>query len=229
MSDLSNLNGSEDENQGTRTVPVWDFPTRIFHWTMAIVVLVAWVSSEAGGSTFWIHVYSGTLLIGFVVFRAIWGVIGSRYARFGDFVHSPETVKAYTRNLAAFRPPHSTGHNPLGGWMVIALLVVILLSVLTGMMAHTRGYTGPLAYIAGGLFDGVHAGFVNLLMILIFGHVVGVLVHGFITRENLPRAMVTGNKDIPEGVKAEGIKPVGYVRPLIALACASAVVMYFMR
>lgn len=212
-----------------RTVKVWDFPTRIFHWTFAVAVVLAFVSSEADGAAFWIHVYSGTILLGFIVFRAIWGVIGSRYAQFGDFVHGPDKVTDYAQRLMTFRPPYSVGHNPLGGWMVIALLAVVLLAVLTGMMTSEDGYVGPLAHIGGGLFGEAHEGLGSFVMVLVGAHVVGVIVHGFISRENLPRAMMTGDKHVPADVKAEDIKPVGLVRPLIALAFAMATVLYFMR
>ena len=224
---------AQDRPAQVRIVKVWDFPTRIFHWALAVVVALAWISSEADGGAFWIHVYSGTLLIGFVAFRAIWGVIGSRHAQFGDFVHGPEEVSSYAARLLAFRPPFRLGHNPVGGWMVIALLVVILLAVLTGMMTSEDGYVGPLAHIGGGLLGEAHEGFANVLLVLIFAHVVGVFAHGIVSRENLPRAMITGDKHVPADVSPdvviEDIKPVGMVRPLIALAIAMAVVLYFMR
>ena len=230
---VNHTNSTDTSNQPktvtARTVTVWDFPTRIFHWSFAVAVTIAFVSSEADGAAFWIHVYSGTLLLGFVVFRAIWGVIGSRYAQFGDFVHGPEKVTEYTKELMAFRPPYSVGHNPLGGWMVMALLGVVLAAVLTGMMTSEDGYVGPLAHIAGGIFGEVHEGVGSFVMVLVGGHVLGVVVHGLISRENLPRAMVTGLKHVPAGIKAIGIKPVGMVRPIIALVIAMAVVLYFMR
>lgn len=226
--DTGRAPNSATETQA-RTVKVWDFPTRIFHWSLVAVIVIAWASSEAEGSAFWIHVYSGTLLIGFVAFRALWGVIGSRYAQFGDFVHGPDTVADYAKRLFSFRPPYSVGHNPLGGWMVVALIVMILLAVMTGMMTSEDGYVGPLAHIGGGIFGEAHEGFANFLLVLIFVHVGGVIVHGLISRENLPRAMVTGDKHVPAGEPAEDIKPVGMVRPLIALAFAMLVVLYFMR
>lgn len=224
---------ASETNSGTtgapRTVTVWDFPTRIFHWAFAVAVIIAFVSSEADGSAFWIHVYSGTLLLGFIVFRAIWGVIGSRYAQFGDFVHGPAKVSDYAQRLMTFRPPHSVGHNPLGGWMVMALLGIVLLAVLTGMMTREDGYVGPLSHIAGGIFGEAHEGVGTFVMVLVGAHVIGVVVHGLISRENLPRAMITGFKTVPASVKAVSIKPVGMVRPIIALAISMAVVLYFMR
>lgn len=213
----------------SRTVSVWDFPTRIFHWSFAVFVVIAFSSSELDGGAFWIHVYSGTLLLGFIAFRIIWGVIGSRHAQFGDFVHGPRTVSDYTQRLLTFRPPYSVGHNPLGGWMVMALLGVVLLASLTGMMVNDDGYVGPLAHIGGGVFGEAHEGFGSFVMVLVGAHVLGVVLHGVISRENLVRSMITGLKTVPAGVKAAGIAPVGFVRPVIALAMAMAVVLYFMR
>jgi len=210
-----------------RKVKVWDFPTRAFHWSLVAVMTVAWLSSEADGQAFLIHVYVGTLLIGFVVFRVIWGVIGSRHARFGDFVRGPNEVSGYARRLLAFRPPFKLGHNPLGGWMVMALLGIISVTVLSGLMSSEDGYVGPLAGFAGGVLGETHEGFANFLLVLIGAHVAGVLAHGLISRENLPRAMITGDKSVPAGQPGEDIKPVGWLRPLMALAIAVGVVVYF--
>ena len=226
--DVNKASNSDSDHQA-RTVSVWDLPTRVFHWSFAAAVLIAYVSSEADGGAFWIHVYSGTALIGFVVFRAIWGVIGSRYAQFGDFVQGPATVSEYSKRLMAFRPPYSVGHNPLGGWMVMALLAIVLLAVLTGLMTREDGYVGPLSHIAGGLFGEAHEGFGSFVMVLVGAHVLGVVGHGLISRENLVRSMITGIKTLPAGVEAVGIRPVGVVRPVIALAIAMAVVLYFMQ
>ena len=212
-----------------RTIAVWDLPTRIFHWSFAAFVILAFATSEVPDALVWVHVYSGTMLIGFVAFRAIWGVIGSRHAQFGDFVQGPETVTAYAKSLASFRPPHSVGHNPLGGWMVLALLVVVLLASLTGMMVSKHGYVGPLAHIGGGLFGEAHEGLGSFVIVLVGVHVLGVVGHSLISRENLIRSMINGLKTVPAGVKAVDIKPVGIVRPVIALAVGMAVVLYFMR
>lgn len=221
--------GTQEQSSKSGTVKVWDFPTRAFHWSFAVMVVLAFVSSEADGAAFWIHVYSGTMLLGFVAFRAVWGVIGSRYAQFGDFVHGPGVVGDYATKLMTFRPPHSTGHNPLGGWMVIALLAIVTLATLTGMMSREDGYVGPLSHIGGGMFGEAHEGLGSFVMVLVGVHVLGVVAHGVVSRENLVRAMITGEKHVPAGAKAASIKPVGFVRPIIALVIAMAVAAYFMR
>ena len=208
-----------------KQVRVWDLPTRVFHWALVAMVAVAWISSEARGSLLYIHIYSGTLLLGFVVFRLVWGIIGSRHALFADFVFSWTRVKDYSLRLFSFRPPYSVGHNPLGGWMVVALLVVLMLAVLTGMMSSEDGYRGPLAHI--GIGGDAHEGMANLLGILIFVHIIGVVAHGFVSGENLPRAMITGIKNIPSKIGASDIRGVGILRPAIAIALAFVAVWLF--
>jgi len=113
--------------------------------------------------------------------------------------------------------------------MVMALLGIVLLAVLTGMMTREDGYVGPLSHIAGGMFGEAHEGFGTFVMVLVGAHVLGVVAHAVISRENLVRSMVTGLKRVPAGVKAVAINPVGLVRPLIALALAMASILYFMR
>lgn len=211
------------------SVKVWDFPTRIFHWSFAALVVLAFVTSEGGDAILSIHTFLGTALVGFIVYRVIWGVIGSRYAQFSDFVHGPTTVVDYAKRLIAFRPPYSVGHNPLGGWMVLALLGIVLVASLTGMMVVEDGYVGPLSGFAGGIFGHLHEGLGSFVMVLVGVHIVGVLAHLVISRENLIRSMFTGLKHPPRGVSAQGIQPVGIVRPLIALAFAMASVLYFLR
>ena len=215
------------ETKQTREVRVWDMPTRVFHWALVLMVAIAWISAEADGSAFVIHVYSGTMIVGFVVFRLVWGIIGSRHALFADFVFSWKTVKDYGVRLISFRPPHSVGHNPLGGWMVVALLAVLMLAVLTGMMSSEDGYRGPLSHLAFGGMDDIHEGLANFLGLLIFVHIIGVFAHGVVTRENLPRAMITGIKKLPASIAASDIRAVGVIRPIIAVLIGFAAVWLF--
>lgn len=218
---------SQSQSTTAKPVRVWDMPTRIFHWALVFIIAVAWISSEADGSAFMIHVYSGTLVIGFVVFRLVWGIIGSRHALFADFVFSWKTVRDYSFRLISFRPPHTVGHNPLGGWMVVGLLAIIMLAVLTGMMSSEDGYRGPLYHLGFGDMDDLHEGIANFLGLLIFVHIIGVFVHGVISRENLPRAMITGIKQLPSSIGASDIRGVGIIRPFIALSIGFAAVWLF--
>lgn len=221
--------GSAAPQGKTRIIKVWDLPTRIFHWSFAAVVLLAFATSEGGDTILSIHVFLGTVLVGFVTYRLIWGVIGSRYAQFVDFVYGPATVMDYAKRLIAFRLPYSVGHNPLGGWMVLALLGVVLVASLTGMMVVEDGYVGPLSNFAGGIFGHLHEGLGTFVMVLVGVHVAGVFAHLILSRENLIRSMLTGMKHAPNDEPAESIRPVGLMRPLIAVAIAVPVVLYFLR
>ncbi|MCK4939482.1 MAG: cytochrome b/b6 domain-containing protein [Rhodospirillaceae bacterium] len=220
-------NLTENKSGPARPVRVWDLPTRVFHWALVVMIAIAWISAEADGSAFVIHVYSGTMLVGFIMFRLVWGIIGSRHALFADFVFSWTTVKDYSLRLLSFRPPHSVGHNPLGGWMVVGLLAVIMLAILTGMMSSEDGYRGPLSHLAFGGMDDIHEGLANFLGLLIFIHVVGVFAHGVLTRENLPRAMITGIKKLPAGIVANDIRSVGIIRPIIAVLIGFGAIWLF--
>ena len=211
-----------------RTIKVWDIPTRFFHWSLATLIVVAFISAEAGASVFWVHVYSGTAVLSLVAFRLVWGVLGSRYARFDDFVHGPDTVGTYAKKLMQFRPPHHVGHNPLGGWMVVALLAAVMVISLSGLMTSEDGYVGPLAFIGGGWIGELHEGLGHIWIPLVAFHVGGVLVHGLISRENLVRAMVTGNKHVSGDDDTQGIRPIGFIRPAIAIVIGIAVGGYFL-
>lgn len=211
-----------------RRLTVWDLPTRIFHWSFAFMVIFAFATHEADGAFLWLHVYSGTLLIGFVAFRLVWGVIGSRYVLFADFVRNPTEVAEYAARLFTFRAPYVAGHNPLGGWMVIVMLGVVALTSLTGMTITEDGYVGPLAHLAFGEMDDLHEGLGGFIMVLAAAHVVGVLAHLVLTRENLPRAMITGIKQAPAGTAFESIRPLTVVRPIIAVGAGIAALWLFL-
>ncbi len=117
----------------TQSVPVWDLPTRLFHWSLVVLVLINLVVEPRDSVlAYRVHVTAGYLIAALVVFRLVWGVIGSPRARFTDFVTGWATVRTYARRLVQLDPPHSVGHNPLGGWMIVALLSTLTALVLTG-------------------------------------------------------------------------------------------------
>jgi len=219
-----------DADASTRKVRVWDLPTRVFHWSLAGLIALAWMTADAGSAFLTVHVFCGTTVIGLVVFRVVWGFVGTRHALFVDFVRGPDTVRAYAKKLLSFRPPHHVGHNPLGGWMVLALMAFVVIVALSGMTIAKAGFVGPLApFFGGGLDDDFHEALTNGLLALIIGHVAGVVVHGLITRENLLRAMVDGDKIVPQDSDAQDIRSPGVVRLTIALAIAAGCVLYLLR
>lgn len=144
--------------------------------------------AEAGT---WQHVYLGYFVVVLVVLRILWGLIGSRHARFSDFVKSPGTVIGYLVSTLRNRPRHYLGHNPAGGWMVIALLVGVAATGISGWAMKTDALWGE------DWVEELHEGLANGMLVLIALHLAGVVVASFQHKENLVRAMITGQKPYP--------------------------------
>ena len=178
-------------------VRVWDLPTRVFHWTLASSFAGAWLSAE---SERWrdIHVMLGYTLAGLIAFRLVWGVVGSRYARFNSFVFPPSRVVGYLKSLLGGTPEHHLGHNPAGALAILALLVL-------GVVVTASGYAMYQEVLGsrGEWLEDLHEGAANAMLGLVIIHLAGVVVSSFLHRENLVRAMLTGWK---AGRPDDGIK-----------------------
>lgn len=172
---------------------VWDLPTRVFHWSLAVSFTAAWLTAE---SERWrdIHVVAGYTLAGLIAFRVVWGLIGSRYARFSSFVFPPSRLVAYLKSLFSGTPEHHLGHNPAGGLAIVALLVL-------GATVAASGYA-TYQEVGGEWLEELHEGAANAMLLLVLVHLVGVAVSSVLHRENLVRAMLTGWKS---GRPEEGI------------------------
>jgi cytochrome b len=165
---------------------VWDLPVRLGHWLMAGGFALAWIT---GDSEEWrlVHACAGGTVVGVALFRLFWGLVGSRYARFADFVKSPPAALAYLKSLLAPKPQHCVGHNPAGGWAIVLLLALALLTGASGWLTYEE--------IGGGeLFEDLHEGLANAMLAVVGIHLAGVAVGSLVHRENLPRAMITGLK-----------------------------------
>lgn len=182
------------------TVPVWDPLVRIFHWSLVGFFLLAYVTED---ELLTVHVYAGYAVAGLIVFRLIWGLIGTRHARFSDFLTGPATLKRYLGQLVRGRAPRYLGHNPAGAAMVIALLVTLAAAAFTGMVLIAGDGSGPLAGTIFANYSGeplkeVHEFFANLVLVLVVLHIAGVLISSLVHRENLVKAMVTGRKQLAQ-------------------------------
>lgn len=169
-------------------VLVWDVPTRVFHWSLAIAFAGAYVTAESERYRD-IHVALGYLMLGLLVFRLVWGFVGTAYARFGSFLYSPAQVAAYVRSLLTARPEHYLGHNPAGGVAVFLLLALGLLISISGAL---------LFWEIGDedVFEELHEIAANLMLAVVLIHIAGVVVSSFLHKENLPRSMLTGYKQV---------------------------------
>jgi cytochrome b len=209
--------------------PVWDLPTRLFHWSLVLLVGInLFLIGPRGGLDTVIHFVAGYLIFGLLVFRLAWGFIGSPRSRFHDFVHRWPAVSAYLRRLVRFDPPHSVGHNPVGGWMIMALLAILATMIATGLLATGRHAAGPLAQFLPvawtALAGDLHQLVSNLLIGLIIVHVAGVAAEWWLTGDNLVRSMVNGRKNLAAEVAVRE-RPVAPVRraALVGLIAAALV------
>lgn len=168
----------------TNEIKVWDPLIRLFHWSLVATFFITFVTED---NLMRLHVYAGYTLIGLLIFRLIWGFIGAKHARFSDFITPPQAAIRYLRDMALGRAAYYTGHNPAGGLMIIALLVSLLLTSLTGLGAYHLGFGEEL-------FEEIHEFFANFTLLLVFIHVAGVILGSIYHGENLVRAMFTGVK-----------------------------------
>jgi len=191
--------------QSPQTMPVWDIFVRIFHWLLVAAIAFAWWSGEQGGEWMEWHMRAGYLVLGLVIFRLLWGFAGSFHARFSSFVRSPPETLRYTRSLLQRREPHYAGHNPLGGWAVLLLLLFCVLQAGSGLFANDDIMTeGPLASLVG--YDlsieitRWHKLLFNALLALVGLHLAGVIFHQIFRREKLVQAMFSGRKALTQAV-----------------------------
>lgn len=186
-----------------KMVKVWDPLVRIFHWSMVSAFFIAYFTED---DLLDLHVYAGYVVAGLLVFRLIWGFIGSRHARFSDFVTPPRQVWAYLKSIATTHPKRYLGHNPAGGAMVIALLLSLVMVTLTGIALYgIEESAGPLAASLSGagefwedIVEELHEFFANATLVLVFFHVLGVIMASRQHKENLVKAMVDGRKSADE-------------------------------
>ncbi|MBZ0104808.1 MAG: cytochrome b/b6 domain-containing protein [Sulfuricella denitrificans] len=187
---------------------VWDLPTRLFHWSLAALVAFQWLSGEFKDQLLEFHLLGGYAILALVAFRLLWGFVGSRYARFSDFLHGIGPTLAYARALRANAAPRYLGHNPLGGWMIVALLAMLALQGMTGLFARDEVVGGgPLRHMVsehmGEILTGLHEASFNLLLLLVVAHVASIVAHRRFKGEDLVRPMLTGYKDSDEASKKQ--------------------------
>jgi len=202
-----------------KEIRVWDPLVRLFHWSLVVAFTIAYLTGDEENS---LHIYSGYAVLGLISFRVLWGFIGTRYARFSDFVYSPGILVQYLKDLWAKKPQHYTGHNPAGGWMVLAFLVTLFVVSVSGLKVYAlEEGLGPLAAEAPALilissahadedehdkvgqdndeaaeefWEEIHEASSNFMLLLILLHVAGVIVSSRLHDEHLVKAMFTGKK-----------------------------------
>ena len=172
-------------NDSKTKIMVWDAPVRVFHWLMVLSFAGAYLTAE---SERWrlVHVSLGYTLGGLVAFRLVWGLLGTRYARFASFVRGPVAVKRYLASIVRGRPEHHVGHNPAGAVAIVLLLMLSAATVATGWANYNE--------LGGKWLEELHEVAANVMLAVVGVHVAGVVISSWLHSENLVRSMLTGQK-----------------------------------
>ncbi|WP_380879366.1 hydrogenase [Sphingomonas sp. DBB INV C78] len=213
----------------SRRVLVWDLPVRLFHWSLVLLIGAAWWTAEQRELEW--HRLAGYAILTLILFRLAWGIWGSTTARFSHFVASPVAVRNYLSGLPLRRPWHRSGHNPLGGWSVLAMLGLLAAQVLLGLFAvDVDGMeSGPLSYLvdfdAGRLAAETHALTFNLLLGLIGLHLGAILFHRLYGGKNLVAPMIHGRADQVAG--EEDMRPASNLSALLIVAALAGAIWFW--
>jgi cytochrome b len=215
---------------GGVAVRVWDWPVRIVHWSMVLLLIVLLTTAKIGGDAMVWHMRAGETMLALVLFRVLWGFAGSRFARFSSFVRGPRAVIAYARSMLVRPHEFHIGHNPLGGWMVIALLLALLFQTGTGLFTNDDVLTdGPLVrLITKDLSDTIsslHRRNAWIVGALVIAHIGAALFYLIALRENLIAPMLHGSKTVP-AVHAAAASDASNARAALLFAACAALVWW---
>ena len=207
-------------------IMVWDLPTRVFHWAIVALVGLSWGTAELGWMK--IHQWSGLTILTLIIFRVSWGFLGSTTSRFSNFVRTPQAAIDYLKVSLKSENRLYAGHNPLGAWAVIALLLLLTIQASTGLFAHDDIiFKGPLAYMVSksvsSFLTEVHDLTFDLIIVGAGVHIAAVFFYLLIKRQNLIRPMVTGLKDedqVPPGTTNLRFESTAFAVILLALSAA---------
>lgn len=220
---------------GLITAPVWDGFVRVFHWSLVLLFTFSVVTGKVGGEWIVWHMRSGYAILALVTFRLIWGFIGGEYARYVSFLTGPVRAMKFAKGLLGKTHEQVIGHNPVGGWMVLILLILLATQAGLGLFSNDEiATTGPLArYVSDETsltLMSRHRSIGNVLLVLVGLHVAAVLFHLFFKKENLIFAMFSGKKDLPPELAREAHAarkaslPLGFVLLSVAIAVVAVVV-----
>ena len=210
-------------------VTVWDLPTRLFHWLLVAFVGTSFVTAEIGGNAMQIHEWSGFVILSLLLFRVGWGFFGSKPSRFSDFVCGPKAVLRYARGLLRKDSPLHFGHNPLGGWSILAMLLALFVQAGTGLFANDDILTeGPLynwvSKATSDFITDIHQWNQGVVVALVAIHLLAILFYFFVKRENLVGPMITGVRSWVGSVE----EPTGHNWAAAVIAGIAAVAVYLL-
>jgi cytochrome b len=208
---------------------VWDLPTRLFHWLMVLSIIGSYFTAQPGTDWMPWHMRLGYFMIGLLVFRLIWGLIGPRHARFVNFIKGPTSIIAYLKGAC-----QSVGHNPLGAGMVVLMLVLLLVQVTTGLFSTDDiAYVGPYnPSVSHGLAErltGIHHWNFNLILAAVVLHLCAITFYTFVKKERLVPAMIHGHKPAQHVPELEAIASSQLWKALIVIAIAGGCLYWLLH
>jgi len=231
-------------DKGSKKVKVWDVPTRAFHWALVLLVLLSYLTGEFGGFDFTspagnmvgnmqVHMWSGFGILTLLIFRIVWGFIGSTTSRFTDFIKGPSAMFDYMGGVARRSVKFIAGHNPAGGIVVIVMLLLLLAQAGTGLFAKEDdffGVAGPLNGLVdeetGKQITGIHQQIWTYIEILVVVHILANLFYWLVLKHNLIPAMFSGVREAPADASVTHVKFVSNIVALIVLAVAAGIVFF---
>lgn len=212
------------------TVRVWDLPTRLFHWALAICVVGLIVTANVGGNWMNWHLRLGYAVLTLLLFRVVWGIVGGYWSRFASFIYAPGSVLAYLKGRG--RPEHRVGHNPLGAFSVFALLAILLLQVGTGLFSDDEiAFTGPLVSLVSGdtvsRATSYHKNVGKLIVLaLVVLHLGAIAFYKLVKKDNLVRPMISGDKQMNAPVRSSTDTAATRLAALLVLAMSAGLVYW---
>jgi cytochrome b len=213
-----------------RPLKVWDLPVRLFHWAIVVLIFVAWLSQEIDQMD--LHMWIGRIILTLVLFRIVWGLVGSDTARFSRFLRSPASAVRHLARIRRREADREIGHNAAGGWMVLVMLALLGVQGGTGLFSNDDGDTeGPLMHFVSkaqsDFLSHIHSLNFNLIEGVIVLHVLAIAAYAALKRQNLVRPMFTGKKMLPPDAAAPRLA--NPLLALVTLVAAAAVVAWVTR
>ena len=210
---------------------LWDLPIRLFHWSLALSILASWITINVGWLTG--HLISGITVLVLIAFRIVWGFVGSTTARFISFVTWPWIAARYLLRSLGDEHQYHGGHNPAGGYMVIALLLILITQVTTGLFSNNDlGFAGPLAdTVSKDDSDSatiVHAIIFDFILLMVWLHVLAVFYYALVKRDSILNAMITGRKPLSQLPSSYEFHATCYIYALASLVVCSIVVLGYL-
>jgi len=220
-----------DDNRAGDKRLVWDLPLRLFHWLFALSIFASWATAKAGFDWMQWHFYLGYWMIGLLVFRILWGFFGPRYARFGSFIRKPSAVWLYLKGMANRASAPSIGHNPVGGLMVIVMILLVAVQVTTGLfttddVVWAGPYNPAVSKSTASLLSTVHNINFNLVLTAIGLHITAILFYAFYKKQNLVIPMLTGHKPARLVAEHEAVSNSELLKALVVSLVAAGVVYW---